>query len=373
MSKKRNVPSTRIFFPEEDIALMKEEFAQILKSGQLTLNKYTKLFEEEFKKTIGVNYAVAVNSGTSALEICLRALDITCGEVIVPTNTFPATIYSILHAGANPVFTDCKEDLMLDIEKLPLSSDTKAIVTVHIGGFISKDIFKLKETCDELGIPLIEDAAHAHGSSFKGVKAGKLGAAAAFSFYPTKVVTSGEGGMMATYDERVATRALSFRDQGKKDFYSNIVTELGYNWRISEPNALIGLYQLRRLHEFIEHRRAIAKIYDAELESFEFLLPLTAPEEMYVNYYKYIAFLNHPEFTRGSFKKIMKEEYGVGLGGEVYEIPCHQQPAFEKFSQNVKLPVAEALCQSHICLPMSAVMTEDDAYYVIESIKEVLK
>jgi perosamine synthetase len=375
-NSRMNIPAARIYFPEEDRKELLEQIDGILRSGQLTLGKYTKEFEERFAQYIGTKYAIAVNSGTSALEIILRALDIGGSSVIVPTNTFFATPASVIHAGGKVVFADITDNLWLDPEsmKRSIQGDTRAVIVVHIGGIIPPQIGEIQQICKEHSLSLVEDAAHAQGSTLNGKKAGSLGIAAAFSFYPTKVMTSGEGGMITTDDEKVYERALVFRDQGKAGFFGNVHTEMGYNWRMSEIHAAIGLSQFARLEEFIADRRKTARIYDEELTKINGMTPVTIPSEVKSNYYKYIALLKDG-IDRASLKKEMKDRYGVGLSGEVYELPCHLQPVFKDLYgfKGGELPVAEGLCQRQICLPVFAGMTKEQARYVVDSLRRAIQ
>jgi dTDP-4-amino-4,6-dideoxygalactose transaminase len=171
------VPPVKIYFPEQDRREILEKFDGILQSGRLTLGEYTKEFEEKFASYCGSKYAVAVNSGTSALEIILRALDVKGSSVIVPTNTFLASAFAVVHAGAKVIFTDCGDDLNLDTKsvKSAITPDTKGIILVHIGGNIPEQLPALQELCEKNDLFLVEDAAHAHGSTMDGKKAGTLG------------------------------------------------------------------------------------------------------------------------------------------------------------------------------------------------------
>ena len=370
------IPAAKIYFPEEDKQEILTKIAEILSTGQLILGKYGQQLEEEFARYVGTKYAVAVNSGTSALEIVLRALDIEGHSVIVPTNTFFATPASVIHAGGKVVFADVAENLCLDPASLEanITKDTKGVIIVHIGGLIPPQIKDIHEICQAHSLFLMEDAAHAHGSTIDGQMAGSLGQAAAFSFYPTKVMTSGEGGMITTDDEKIFKRALVFRDQGKASFYGNVHTELGYNWRMSEIHAVIGLAQFHRLGGFIERRQQLARVYDKGLVGMEKVIPLKIPPQVKSNYYKYVAILEKG-LDRTTIKKELKEKYNVGLSVEFYELPCHLQPIFKDaggYKEGDYL-VAEDLCRRMICLPISAVMTEAEAEYVISSLKRVLK
>jgi dTDP-4-amino-4,6-dideoxygalactose transaminase len=221
---------------------------------------------------------------------------------------------------------------------------------------------------------LIEDAAHAQGSTLEGKKAGSFGDAAAFSFYPTKVMTSGEGGMIVTDNKEIYERALVFRDQGKAGFLGNIHTEMGYNWRMSEIHAAIGLSQFNRLEEFITDRRNVAALYDNAIKKIPTLFPIEIPKNVHSNYYKYCAILKKG-IDRTAIKKELKEKFGVSLSGEVYELPCHLQPIFKDILgfRGGEFPVSEDLCSRHICLPVFATMTDEQAMYVIESLKMVLQ
>jgi dTDP-4-amino-4,6-dideoxygalactose transaminase len=366
------IPAAKIYFPEEDRKELQKQIDEILESGQLTLGKYTKEFEDRFAAYVGTKYAIAVNSGTSALEIPLRALDVKGHSVIVPTNTFFATPASVIHAGGEVTFADVtEENLCIDPESIKeqIGKETKGVIVVHIGGVVPPQIKEVQEICADHNLFLIEDAAHAHGSTLDGKMAGSFGDAAAFSFYPTKVMTSGEGGMITTDDKKIYERALVFRDQGKAGFYGNVHTEMGYNWRLSEIHAAIGLSQFARLDAFIEDRRRVAKIYNTELTKVNGVTSITIPSNVKSNYYKYVALLDNG-IDRAPIKKEMKEKYGVGLSGEVYELPCHLQPIFKDLYgfKEGDFPVAEDACKRQICLPVFATMTEAQARYVVDSL-----
>jgi perosamine synthetase len=368
------VAPANIYFPPQDRRWILEQIDNCLQSGQLTLGNFGQQLEEAFADLCGVRYAVAVNSGTSALEIILRTVGVEGREVVVPTNTFFATAGAVVHAGGIPHFVDCDPaSFALDPQALAqaITPRTAAVIVVHIGGLMSGSLPVIRALCDEQGIPLIEDAAHAHGSSLGGVAAGAFGLAGAFSFYPTKVVTSGEGGMIITNDENLYREARIYRDQGKEGFTTNFHVRLGYNWRLSEPHAVIGLAQLRRLPEFLEHRRDVALIYDEGLRRLSGLAtPLVPPRGCQSSYYKYMVMLENAD--RSAVKRRMREDFDIGLSGEVYDTPCHLQPVFHAFRAG-PLPQAEDICSRHICLPISATITPDDARYVLDSLAAVLE
>jgi len=369
------VPPAAISFSTEDISQITDELSESLATGALTLGKHGRHFEEEFAALCRVPYAVAVNSGTSALEIILRAIGVGNREVIVPTNTFFATAAAVIHAGGRVRFADCEPgSFALDVGSLRecLNANTAAVILVHIGGIISPHLGDIAEICKQVGVPLIEDAAHAQGSTLGARPAGSFGIAAAFSFYPTKVMTSGEGGMITTGDEALYREALIYRDQGKEGFTTNYHVRLGYNWRMSEPHAIIGRAQLRSLPGFIQRRREIAQIYDHRLTGFRGgIQPLTVPRAVQSNYYKYIALLD-PAVDRAGLKKALRDKFDIGLSGEVYETPCHQQPVFSGYPAG-RLHQAERICAEHVCLPISARMSVEDAEYVVDSLERALE
>jgi dTDP-4-amino-4,6-dideoxygalactose transaminase len=293
--------------------------------------------------------------------------------VLVPTNTFFATPAAVVHAGGRPRFVDADPatfSLSLGAIKSRLTEDTAGIIVVHIAGVVTPQMPAIRDFCKERGLFLFEDAAHAQGCSLNGQSAGTFGDAASFSFYPTKVMTSAEGGMIVTDDRRIRDEALIYRDQGKADFLTNAHTRMGYNWRMSEPHAIIGRAQLARLKEFIAARERVARVYDEELRRVVGVNPLPLPSECRSNYYKYIALLE-PEVDRKTLKQVLREEYGVALSGEVYEQPCHMQPVFAEFSDG-EFPFAEGICARHVCLPVYVNMSEEDARYVVSSLAAAL-
>jgi len=364
------------YFPMEDIEKMKDYMGKILQSGMLTIHTFTKEFEDQFAKLCGVKYAIAVNSGTSALEIALRALKVKNGdEVLVPTNTFTATAATVIFAGAKPKLTDINsKTLCIDAENVQknLTPKTKAVIVVHIGGLICPEIDEIREICQEKKIFLIEDAAHAHGSTINQRSAGALGDAGCFSFYPTKVITTGEGGIITTNDDEIAKKARILRDQGKESFNSNIIVDLGYNWRMPEISAAIGLTQLKRLPEIIEKRNKIAKYYDKALKENVNIEPLKIPTNILNNYYKYVAFLDE-NLDREKLKEKLRAK-GVKCSGEVYWPPLHLQPVYRQLlnTKEGDFPNAESACKRMICLPLYTQMTIEDAQYVIEKLREAL-
>ena len=368
------IPPARVYFPDEDRRIILQQIDEALTTGQLTLGKHVKLFEESFAQKVGTQYAVAVNSGTSSLEIPLRIFNVRDKTVLVPTNTFFATPAAVIHAGGRPRFVDVDpRTFAIGLQEIQrrITEDTAGVIVVHIAGIVTPEMPAIREFCQQRGLFLLEDAAHAQGSSLSNQPAGSFGDAASFSFYPTKVMTSAEGGMIVTNRKDVYEEALVYRDQGKGDFYSNFHTRLGYNWRMSEPHAIIGRTQLARLDEFIAARNRIARIYDQELADVPGITTLPLPPDCRSNYYKYLVLLDDPD-DRKEFKRTLREDYGVGLSGEVYDTPCHLQPVFAEFSAG-DFPIAADVCARHVCLPVHAAMKDEEAQFVVSSISKSLK
>jgi perosamine synthetase len=366
------VNAARIVFPPADRAEIAAAITGILTTGALTLGPYTKQFEDAFAAAHDSPHAIAIASGTAALEISLRAVGVDGRDVIVPANTFYATAAAILRAGGRPVFADIDAaTFALSPETITaaLTQDTAAVVLVHIAGLVTPHADEIKLLCEQRGIVLIEDAAHAHGATYDGRFAGSFGAAAAFSFYPTKVVTSGEGGMILTPSPDLADEARIYRDQGKGAFNSNHHVRLGYAWRLSEQNAVTGLVHLRRMNEFITRRREVAARYDKALAGLDGLEPLSEPAGCRGNIYKYIVLLP-PGADRAAFKRELAEKHDVRLAGEVYDLPLHHQPVLAEYARGA-LPVAEDMCARHVCLPVHSDMRDDEVDQVLTAVAAV--
>ncbi|MDO8619914.1 MAG: DegT/DnrJ/EryC1/StrS aminotransferase family protein [bacterium] len=367
------VPATKPYFSKEDIRVITKEFKKILE-GKSFLSSYihTEEFEKKFAKFSGTRFAVGCNSGTSALELICRSIGVAGKEVILPSNTFIATANAILNAGGIPVFADCTDNLCMDASdvKKKITEKTVAVIHVHIGGLISKDILSLQKICKERKLHLVEDSAQAHGSSLNGTKAGAFGVASGFSFFSTKVMTTGEGGMVTTSDQSFVEKMKSMREFGKvkTGIYINYHTSIGYNWRMPEISAILGIRQLASLPKFIKRRNEIAKIYDALLaESPD--IRIVRPEAGSINnYYKYIVVL--PNHDRSLVHKALQEK-GIQPSGYVYELPLHKQPVFP-FANKLSLPKTEFLCAHHMCLPIFYGMTDAQARYVAKTLTEAL-
>lgn len=367
-----NVPATKPYFSEEDIKFVTDKLSDILRGNSyLSMGKYGEEFEEKFAKYIGTDYAAACNSGTAALEMIFRAIKIEGKEVIMPSNTFFATAIAIVNAGGKPVFADCDDRMCLSAEDAisKITSNTAAIAHVHIGGLVTKNALKLAQICKDKKIYFVEDACQAHGSAIENIKAGAIGDAGAFSFFSTKVMTMGEGGIATTNNKEWVDKMKSIREFGKirHGVYVNYHTEWGYNWRMPEISALLGLRQLKAVEDFKKRRQEIADIYNNELDGINDITIIHPENESDHNYFKYIIICN--EHDRVEVHKKLQEK-GVSPSGYIYEIPLHKLPIFPE-DNNIELKNTERLCSNHLCLPVFYGMTDEQVKYTADSLKSI--
>jgi dTDP-4-amino-4,6-dideoxygalactose transaminase len=356
------IPSLKILFTSDEKNYIKNNISRVLDSGCLTLGKYTKELENNFKKVATTKHALAVNSGTTALEIIFRVIGVNKKDVLIPSNTNFATAIAAVSAGAKPIFYD--GGIFPDLKSIrnKITPKTKAVVVVHIGGFIDDNIFEIKKICKRRGIYLVEDAAHAHGSEINRARAGSIGDFGAFSFFPTKVITTCEGGMIVTSDNKFIQKAEIYRDQGKDaSGIRNVL--LGNSWRMSEVEAIIGLSQLKNFPKDTEHRREIINLYYKKLNKLPIKFPDTSCKP---SGYKVIILLNNKEETK-ELKNFLKKRH-ISTGKGVYDIPLHLQPVFKKFNKS-KLLLSEKFSETHICLPIWRFMKKQEVKRVCDAIK----
>ena len=372
MSGVKRVYSASPFFDNENIECILNEIKHTLKSGILTDGPQVQRFERDFAKYVGTKHAVAVNSGTAALEILLRHYNIEGKEVIVPTNTFVATPTSVLFSGGKPVFADMRADtLCIDPKEIErrVTSKTVGVILVHLAGLICPELDIIKKICKDNNLFLIEDAAHAHGAMINGEMAGNLCDGGAFSFYPTKIMTTGQGGMVTTNDPGLAKAAFSMRDHGLDS--ERIMRMMGDNWCMSEVTAVLGRYQLANLETFLKKRNKIANLYDTLLEKNEAVTIFKTPSNIRHSYYKYPLRLNGIDREKLSFA--LKKEFGVDTGS-LYYPPCHLHPWYKQNlgTREGDFPVSEVVLKQVICLPIHPRITRDTVHYVVSSFNACL-
>ena len=374
--KGKNIQIAEPSFSAEDREVIHKEIDNIL-SNKLSMGENVTKFEEEFSSYTNSKYAIAVNSCTSALEVALQGLGVSKGdEVIVPCQTFIATGMSVHLVDGVPVFCEIsKKDFCLDFEHMKqlITQNTRGVILVHFAGLISEDIFKIKNFCEENNLFLIEDAAHAPGASINGIQAGTIGDAGCFSFFPTKVITAGEGGMLITDDDelyhfsrRLQNRGLDM--QSDKERYSYP----GRNIRMTEMTAITGRVQLSHLDEYLERRRLIAGIYAEDFSQNKLVTTFSPSNDSYPSFWKYPILLHENIDREKVLTALHKERIFADL---TYQPALHLQPVFQVLLDTSAgdLPNSENMMKKHICLPCHQNMTIEDARFVSQTLISFLK
>lgn len=357
--------------PPEAIEEMVEGMRRVLTSSWLILGPETEEFERWASTATGAPHAVAVSTGTAALEIALRSLDVAGHSVVVPANTFFATAEAVIRAGGVPVLAEVGEDMLLDARSIDAAwrDDTCGVVVVHLGGMITGAMAEVVEMASSRSGFVLEDSAQGLGSACPLGRAGSIGVAAGTSFYPTKIVTAGEGGILSTADEDVAAKARIYRDQGKASFGRNDHVLSGYSWRLSELHAVVGRVHGELLADVIEQRRRVAAVYDDELAGSEVHV-VREPDGHRWNRYKYVAIL--PDDVAREQVRAHLAADGIGLSGEVFATPLHHQPVFRGLFGTGGWPEAERVCAQHICLPISPDITDEEAVLVARTVRKAV-
>ncbi|MFA4982265.1 MAG: DegT/DnrJ/EryC1/StrS family aminotransferase [Candidatus Omnitrophota bacterium] len=363
------------------------EVVASMKSGWLGTGPKVRKFEDMFRKYKGTRYAVAVNSCTAALHLSMLSAGIKPGdEVIVPTLTFAATANAVIHAGARPVFADCRRDTMNidpgDIEK-KINKKTKAIVPVHFAGRPC-DMDKIMDIARRYRLKVIEDCAHAIEAEYRGKKTGTLGDLGCFSFYVTKNITTGEGGMVVTgnprYEEKIKILALHgmtkdawrrFSDKGYKHYQ---VIYSGYKYNMTDLQAAIGMHQLPRIDRYWRKRRSIWRKYNEAFEGLPLFLPAPESKDIKHAYHLYTLLLDiaRLRITRDAFLHEMTlRRIGVG----VHYIALHLHPYYRKTFgyRRGDFPNAEWISERTVSLPVSAKLTDKDTDDVINAVIDIIK
>src|SRR5216117_2531190 len=363
------IPIARPILGEEELAAVKE----VLASGMLAQGPKVKAFEAAFARDLGRKHGIAVANGTAALHIALLAHAIGNGaEVIVPPLTFFATASTVLLCGAKPAFVDVDGSLYnLDPAKIATSINrkTSTIMPVHLYGQTT-DMEPIVDSAKENGIPVIEDAAQAHGAEYHGKKAGNLGDTACFSFYATKNMTTGEGGMLVTDDDRIAERARLLRHHGQPVKYEHVL--VGFNYRMTEIAAAIGLAQLAKLDGWVKQRRANARALSKGLDGIEGLVPPSEGNWMVHSYYQYILRREEP-FPR-SREEIIQDltEDGIGCRPS-YPMPLYKQKALRDLKIRGHCPVAEDVIPGLFELPVHPGVGPAEIERIVAAIEELAR
>ncbi len=350
--------------------------AKVLKSGILTgrfgAGPMVEQFEKNFARFAKARHSVAVNSGTAALHLALWAAKVKAGdEVLLPSFTFIATAEAVVLAGARPVFVDidlCTYNIDPSQIEAAITDKTKAIIAVDLYG-LSAQMDVIREIADKHGLALIEDAAQAHGASYKGKPPGHFADMACWSFYASKNMTTGEGGMITTNRSEYADLLRAMRSHGETEEY--VASVQGHNYRMPEIEAAIGLAQLKKLPSFVQKRRRNAELLTKGLKGTRGLYLPNEPKG-----YKHSWYLYTVRIQRGDAKardRIVEGLRKKGVGAAVYyHTPIHQMPYYKQFG-SFHLPSTEKMTRQVFSLPVHPRVTERDAEYISESVKQVLQ
>jgi dTDP-4-amino-4,6-dideoxygalactose transaminase len=362
------IPIARPILGEEEF----EAVRQVLVSGMIAQGPKVKAFEDAFAREVGRKHGIAVANGTVALHLALLAHGIQAGkEVVIPPLTFFATASTVLMCGAKPVFVDIdRSTYNLDPTKVAkaLTAKTAAIMPVHLYGQTA-EMDPILEAARDRDIPVIEDAAQAHGAEYHGKKAGNLGDTACFSFYATKNVTTGEGGMVVTDDADVAERCRLLRDHGQVSKYEHVM--VGYNYRMTEIAAAIGLVQLKKLEAWVKQRRANAHALTKGLDGIEGLVPPAEGNRMVHSYYQYVVRREDPfPLSREDIVRILTEE-GIGCRPS-YPKPLYKQKALQDLRIRGRCPVAEDVVPRLFELPVHPGVTGEDVERIVQAVESLV-
>ena len=368
---------------------------EVMRSGHLSLGPMLPKFEEKFAATIGRKHAVAVNSGTSALHLCVRAAGIgSTHEVITTSFSFVASTNCLLYENAVPVFVDidpmtlnispqrireflkkcCERDAHGRVIDRETGREVKGILPVHVFG-LPCDMQPIRELADEHGLAVIEDSCEAIGASYHGKQAGTLGDMSCFAFYPNKQMTTGEGGMIVTDDDRLAKLCRSMRNQGRGEDGSWLRHErIGFNYRLSDLHCALGLAQVERLGELLEKRDQVARAYHRALKGIPYLRRLNDVPGSERSWFVYIVQLT-PNADRGARDGILERLRAAGIGCQAYFPAIHRQPFLKNL---IHLPLGrlretEIAADRCLALPFFSNLKDDQIEYVAEVLRRAVE
>jgi dTDP-4-amino-4,6-dideoxygalactose transaminase len=381
--EKHEIPFARPLIDKDGI----KEVEEVLRSGWLAHGPKTKEFEQRFAEYCGAKYAVAVNSCTAALHLSLKALGVRGGdEIIVPAQTHVATAHAVMYQGATPIFADVDlHTYNIQPESIAekINRRTRGVMVVHFAGQPC-EMDTIYDIANEHHLFVVEDAAHALGAEYKGSKIGSLNSAAAcFSFYPVKHITTGEGGMLVTNDEKIAEIATLNRAFGiTKSTWERTTTyrpwyyeveDIGFNYRMTEMGAAIGINQLKKIDELNKIRAKNAQFYADKLKTMKGIqLPRTMKNVKHANLFYQVLVT---EASRLSRDELLIELKNKGIGTSVhYPVPVHLMPVYRNLFgyKEGYLPNAEEISKQAISLPIHPILHTEDLEYIASSLQELL-
>ena len=363
---------SRPYFSNYTLNKVSKDIPNILKSGLLMHGPWSKKFEENFSKNVGTKYSISVNSCTTGIQIALEYYKVKGFEVLVPSGSFQSGISAIKWAGAKPILVDMNpRTLSFSLEDLrkKITNKTKGILWVHVTGLISQEYKKIIKFAKDNKLFIIEDCAHAQGSSINQIQAGNLGDVGVFSFFPSKISTTGAGGMMTTNDKNLSEFAFKMRFFGRNLDKPGVSLE-GNDWSLDEIRACIGCYQLLDFKKNIKRRTEIAKLYDEAFKNNNKIKTLEVLKNRKSSYYQYPIFL-HSSVDRDKLILILKNKYKIP--SKRIWLPTHQEEIFKDldFDRNTLLKT-EHTFSSSLCLPIHFSLKNREVKKIIKAVlKEV--
>ncbi len=364
-----NIPHTRPWFPESMRRDILADLDKVMASGQLMGGEFSKTLERQYAERTQTGFGVSLATATTGLQIALRYSGVAGGEVLVPAASFITDVSAVQMEGATPVLVDVDpQTLSFDLADLEnkLTDRTKAIVWVHLIGYIAENYQDIQNFAAQHNLFLIEDASHAHGAAIDGKPAGSLGDVGVFSFYPTKIMTTGTGGMLVTDDSALSDYAKSLRLFGK-DLQTGEIVHRGNDWFMDEFRACIGVHQARHLDEILSRRRAAVSRYHELLRDCNYLRFLSPSTHNQPAWYQFPVFADDGIDAEKVRRKMGERNIACKL---IYR-PIHKEVLFETLSQPGLSKAENALKQS-LCLPLFADITEDEIETSAKALMEIL-
>ena len=371
------------YIPDSDKEWILEKYKEILDTGGLIQGKYVSQFEEKVAQYVGTKHAIAVSSCGVGLEIALRATGITGKKFIVPTQTFVASVSCILRSGNIPIVADVDETtqcLSLDSIKKNMDDDVAGIVLVHMAGLITPEIFEIKQYCFDNDLFFLTDDAHSFGAAIydeykdRGFYSGNVGDVGVFSFYPSKIITTAEGGMITTNDDDLAEKLRVLRNHGtvRNDM---LVDGLDYgvrceipssNYRMTEFQGVLGLSQIKHIDEWILRRNEIANLYKTYLEDIDWLVLPPYYSNVVQTWWQYIVKLDN-NIDRTNF---LTELMGKGIPtANAYWPACHQQEVFKPYTSTTNCPISDKFLEQHFSWPMYVELKNEDVKDICDIVR----
>lgn len=365
------VPFSKPYFTKDMKVKILLNIKKIINEKKLMIGEFSVSLEKKFSSFIGVKYAVAVNSATTALQIAIRYANAEGKEVIVPSASFITNVSSVIFENAKPVLVDCDSNTLsynISDLKSKINKNTAAIVLLHLTGYIADNYKEIVKLAKENKVLLIEDCSHAHGSKVDGKLAGSLGDLGVFSFYPTKVITSGSGGIITTNNKKIYDLAKSLRVFGK-NLSNNLIDKLGNDWFLDEFRSAIALEQVNVIEDILEKRQKIAKFYIQNIPKSELFTVLNLKKNQQSCWYHFPIFFKELEHKIKFEKEFSKKNI---ITKSIYR-PVFEEKVFSKHFHQQNFMESKKMLNCSLCLPVYTSIKKKELVYVVKTFKNILQ